>query len=182
VNRRDERDDLGERAREGGQAITLTPSLSRPTGEGARRAGEGALALGAPAREPADARSEGSWDPRYAGFFDCFNGGRYFEAHEVLEGLWLTKRGHPDGYFYQGLIQLAGAFVHVEKRRPGPAVALLHRAEEHLGAYPPRHLGLVKEEVLGLIRAWIGQIQAAPETELDGRRPRLMLQRPAAGE
>lgn len=67
-------------------------------------------------------------------FYECFNQGRYFEAHEVLEGLWLRVRGRPEARCYQGLIQLAGAFVHLQKGRPAPALALLRRSQEHLAA------------------------------------------------
>ena len=120
----------------------------------------------------------GPWDPRYAGFFDCFNRGRYFEAHEVLEGLWLTKRQHPDGRFYQGLIQLAGAFLHLQKQRPGPAAALFRRAHDHLGSYPATHQGLAVREVLGRIALWLGQVEGVVGGGVPGTRPRLELADP----
>src|SRR5438067_657768 len=31
-------------------------------------------------------------DPHYQGFFQCFNEQRYYEAHDVLEHLWLQNR------------------------------------------------------------------------------------------
>ena len=31
------------------------------------------------------------YDRRYLGYFDCFNRQHYFEAHEVLEALWLPQ-------------------------------------------------------------------------------------------
>src|SRR5688500_13861280 len=37
----------------------------------------------------------GHLDPRYTGYFTCFNLGQYYEAHDVLEDLWLGERG-PD--------------------------------------------------------------------------------------
>src|SRR3989304_9926528 len=57
----------------------------------------------------------------YLGYFDCFNRQLFYEAHDVLEEIWLADRHGPDGDFYKGLIQLAGAFVHVQKNRSGPA-------------------------------------------------------------
>src|ERR1041385_3444222 len=48
-------------------------------------------------------------DAHYLGYFECFNRQLYFEAHDVLEELWLTDRNGPNGAFYKGLIQLAGA-------------------------------------------------------------------------
>ena len=79
----------------------------------------------APARR--DARGG---DPRYLEFFDCFNRQLFYEAHDKLEPLWLTMRQSADGDFFKGLIQLAGAFVHVQKGRPQPARALLRRARQ----------------------------------------------------
>lgn len=125
--------------------------------------------------EATGARDEAAWDLRYTGFFDCFNRGCYFEAHEVLEALWLTKRQDANGRFYQALIQVAGAFVHVKKRRPGPAAALLRRARHHLRAYPAKHHGLAVTEVLGVIERWLGRIEAAPSSMLAAEPPRLEL-------
>jgi hypothetical protein len=91
-------------------------------------------------------------DPHYAGYFTCFNEQRYYEAHDVLEHLWLQNRD--ENYaFYKGLIQLAGAFVHLQKQharphhpkdrnRAHPAVRLLHLAAKNLASYRPAHLHL----------------------------------------
>jgi len=97
-------------------------------------------------------------DARYLGFFDCFNGQRFFEAHEVLEELWLPQRGGPSGAFYKGLIQLAGAFVHVQHGRPGPAQALLRLARANLEKFPPLHEGLDVAGVLKRIEHWMARL------------------------
>jgi predicted metal-dependent hydrolase len=83
-----------------------------------------------------------SREAHYLGFLDCFNAGFFYEAHEVLEKLWLRERGGVDDHFYKALIQLAGAFVHLEKGRPKPAMALLRLASAYLTAYPQRHQGM----------------------------------------
>ena len=96
-------------------------------------------------------------DPRYEGYFACFNAQDYFGAHEILEHLWLRSR-EPDRAFYKGLIQLAGAFVHLQKqfRRPHhpkdatrvhPAVRLFRVAARNLAPYRPQHLRLDVERV-----------------------------------
>jgi predicted metal-dependent hydrolase len=100
------------------------------------------------------------FDPRYLGFFECFNRQRYFEAHEVLEALWLPQRQAPNGAFYKGLIQLAGAFVHWQKHRPGPAAALFGLARANLRDYPATHDGLDVKGVLALIEEWLQQLKA----------------------
>jgi uncharacterized protein len=94
-------------------------------------------------------------DARYLGFFACFNRHQFFEAHEVLEELWLPVRHGPNGAFYKGLIQLAGAFVHVQHSRPGPALALLKLAQTNLQQFPAVHDGLAVGTVLQMIEAWI---------------------------
>jgi len=97
-------------------------------------------------------------DPYYLGFFHFFNLQQYFEAHEVLEAAWLPQRHGPDGAYYKGLIQLAGAFVHIQKGRPGPAVALFRLAQGNLMRYAPVHHRLDLEKVLALIEAWKARI------------------------
>src|SRR5882757_6923511 len=94
-----------------------------------------------------------AFDPCYLGYFACFNSQEYYEAHDVLEHLWLQGRDDGNYAFYKGLIQLAGAFVHLKKQRarPGhpkdgrrlhPAVRLFALAEKNLTPYGPAHLGL----------------------------------------
>jgi predicted metal-dependent hydrolase len=105
-------------------------------------------------------------DPRYAGYFDCFNRGLYYEAHDVLEQLWLPQRGGPNGPFYKGLIQLAGAFVHLQKDRPAPAAALLRLARTNLMKYPPHHEHLDLPQVLALIDRWLARLEAGGANSL----------------
>src|SRR5262245_37702681 len=93
-------------------------------------------------------------DAHYLAFFECFNRQLYYEAHEVLEHIWLPQRKHPNGLFYKGLIQISGAFVHIQKNRPGPAVALLKLAQSNLQRYKPSHERLDVEAVLEKLQEW----------------------------
>ena len=61
----------------------------------------------------------GYFHPCYEGYFQCFNDGDYYEAHDVLEHLWLDCRDSNHLYF-KGLIQIAGAFVHLKKQHARP--------------------------------------------------------------
>ena len=99
-------------------------------------------------------------DPHYLGYFDCFNRRLYFEAHDVLEELWLANRAGPNYSFYKGLIQLAGAFVHLQKDRLRPAAALFKLADENLKSYPAIHERLDMETVRRLIRRWLDYLEA----------------------
>ena len=60
--------------------------------------------------------------PFYRAFFRCWNEQRYYEAHDVLEQLWLKTKSRDANYF-KGLIQAAGAFVHLQKRFEHPSHA-----------------------------------------------------------
>jgi predicted metal-dependent hydrolase len=121
-------------------------------------------------------------EARYLAYFECFSRQQYFEAHEVLEPLWLSERGGPKDRFYKGLIQLAGAFVHVQRNRPAPAVALLKLARANLEKYPARQDGLAVDEVGRRIDGWLVELEAAGlgSNPLAGRpAPQLGLQQAA---
>lgn len=82
--------------------------------------------------------------PYYRAFFRCWNEQRYYEAHDVLEQVWLQRTTTAeDAQYFKGLIQAAGAFVHLQKqfehpthpkhgRRLAPAVRLFQLAERNL--------------------------------------------------
>lgn len=101
-------------------------------------------------------------DARYLAYFDCFNQQQYYEAHDVLEDLWLLDRNGPDGAFYKGLIQLAGAFVLLQKNRPRAAVRVLHLADTNLRQFPARHRAIDLAPVLALVTECRLRIEQAP--------------------
>jgi hypothetical protein len=109
--------------------------------------------------------------PFYRTFFQCWNEQRYYEAHDVLEQLWL-KTDTNDDQFFKGLIQAAGAFVHLQKhfehpthakhsRRLQPAVRLFRLAERNLSIFGPKHHGLDVAAVCKLLRSYANQIVAS---------------------
>ena len=98
-------------------------------------------------------------DAHYFGYFECFNRRLYFEAHDVLEELWLAQRSGPNYSFYKGLIQLAGAFVHLQKNRLRPAAALFKLADANLEKYPALHERLRVDVVRALISEWQQQLE-----------------------
>ena len=93
-------------------------------------------------------------DPHFSGYFRCFNEQKFYEAHDVLEALWLQDRNGPDGDFFKGLIQFAGAFVHLQKKRPRPAWKLFRLCTIYLAKYPSPHLALDVANVLCLAKRW----------------------------
>jgi hypothetical protein len=98
-------------------------------------------------------------DPRYAGYFALFNEQKFYEAHDILEDLWLADKRGLDGDFFKGLIQLAGAFVHLQKNRPRPAAAVFKLARHNLGKYPAWHRQLDTSVVQQLISVWLIRLE-----------------------
>lgn len=100
-------------------------------------------------------------DPFYAGYIELFNRGEFYEAHDVLEQLWLKDRQGSNGAFYKGLIQLAGAFVHLRKDRLRPSAALFKLAGENLGQYAKAatHERLAMPAVLANIELWLALLE-----------------------
>ena len=74
-------------------------------------------------------------------FVDLFNRERYFEAHEVLEALWLREKGEARR-FYQGMIQTAAVFVHIQKKNSKGAEMMYEKAHQNLKSYLPQYLNL----------------------------------------
>jgi predicted metal-dependent hydrolase len=103
---------------------------------------------------------DGKLDPHYSGYFELFNEQKFYEAHDVLENLWLADRHGPDGNFYKGLIQLAGAFVHLQKNRLRPSAALFKLAQANLEKYPHPHEHLNLKTIRELILKWLGDLES----------------------
>ena len=100
--------------------------------------------------------------PYYRAYFRCWNEQLYYEAHDVLEQVWLNTDTADDNFF-KGLIQAAGAFVHLKKnfehpthakhgKRLRPAVRLFALAEKNLAPYAPKHHGLDVNALVDLLR------------------------------
>ena len=70
-----------------------------------------------------------------------FRQGRFFEAHEVWEEIWIVSTG-PERLFLQGLIQLAAALVHLGRGKVEPARRLLAMALAKLQDAPDGFAGL----------------------------------------
>jgi hypothetical protein len=115
------------------------------------------------------------YDSCYLAYFACFNAQEYYEAHDVLEHLWL-QREDENHAFFKGLIQLAGAFVHLKKqnlrpwhptdgKRIRPAVRLFALARRNLSPYAPQHMGLNVSEVLDLAADHVSRIEASRFSE-----------------
>jgi predicted metal-dependent hydrolase len=96
----------------------------------------------------------------YLGYFECFNRQLFYEAHDVLEELWLAEGKHGANYgFYKGLIQFAGAFVHLQKNRLRPAAALFRLCQTYLRHYPDEHQRLNVASIMALADEWTVELE-----------------------
>ena len=72
---------------------------------------------------------------------DLYNAGHYWNAHEAWEQVWMDAERDLRG-FYQGLIQVTAAFVHVTRDEYPGAIRLLDAGIEKLERYPSSYLGV----------------------------------------
>ena len=110
--------------------------------------------------------------PYYRAFFQCWNEQRYYEAHDVLEQVWLHDPITPeDAQYFKGLIQAAGAFVHLQKqfehpthakhgKRLGPAVRLFRLAEKNLAQFRPERHDLNLDRFLKMLVRYRSDVEA----------------------
>jgi len=110
--------------------------------------------------------------PYYRAFFRCWNEQRYYEAHDVLEQIWLGKTIDPDdAQYFKGLIQAAGAFVHLQKqfqypthpkhgKRLAPAVRLFRLAEKNLAPFSPQRHELDVAKFRKMLSRYCGAVES----------------------
>ena len=97
----------------------------------------------------------------YEEFWKLFNAKKFFEAHEVLEILWRKTTG-PERDFYQGLIQVAAAFVHLQRGTPEGGRKLLKKASAKLEKYGPSFGGISIQDFLQKARNALSFPSEAP--------------------
>ena len=113
-------------------------------------------------------------DPHIVSYFELFNEGRYYQAHDVLEALWLPIRGSKEGDYFKGLIQLAGVFVLLSKGRVDPASRLLQRVRFQLRLHSGLVHGLDAGQTLELVEEWESHLKQGQAIEAFERgKPRL---------
>lgn len=84
---------------------------------------------------------------------ELFNGGRFFEAHELWEEAWKRSAG-PEKLLYQGLIHAAAAIIHTRKGNRGGARSQFKKCLARLTPLSPGFMGLALEELLADLRTY----------------------------
>jgi hypothetical protein len=96
----------------------------------------------------------------YLGYFDCFNRQEFYEAHDVLEELWLADRHGPKGDFYKGLDPTRwGVRASAEGTAASRPPRLFKLARTNLTKYPSVHEQLDLTVVLALIETWLAWLE-----------------------
>ena len=97
---------------------------------------------------------------------DLFNRGLYFEAHEAWEDGWLVERGGRR-LLLHGLIQVAAAFVKLERGEPGGTLRLLLKGIAKLEEAAPEDGGIDLRALVQDLGPW--QAAAARMVETGAR-------------
>jgi predicted metal-dependent hydrolase len=107
-----------------------------------------------------------------------FNEGRYEEAHEEFEKVWLSNEAG-DADFFKGLIQASICLHHLQRGNLDGARKLASGHRRYLAAFLPVHRGLDVEGFLAAMQRFLAPLVEsspgeAPAWGADGR-PRIEL-------
>jgi len=97
-----------------------------------------------------------------------FNAGRFFEAHEVWEELWLAAV-EPEKTYLQGLIQVAAAFHHFARGNSRGAQSLLAAGIAKLTGCPENFCGVAIVGLRNEVKLWIEALR--PPGECESQKP-----------
>ncbi len=104
-------------------------------------------------------------DPRFKKFIRLFNDERFFEAHEALEDLWRETEEGSERDFYHALIQIAAAYVHVQRHNPYGWKEMMRKARSYLSGCDKVFPGFPVKELLQFCdrEGFSGQLPKLPE-------------------
>jgi predicted metal-dependent hydrolase len=89
---------------------------------------------------------------------EAFNSGRFFDAHEHWEEVWLETLD-PEKMFLQGLIQVAAAFHHYTRENRQGTRNLLQAGLTKIDRFPHFHRGLALEPLRMAVRQWLAALE-----------------------
>ncbi|CAN5342455.1 hypothetical protein BH09SUM1_BH09SUM1_23030 [soil metagenome] len=104
---------------------------------------------------------ESPYPREYHEFVRLFNERDFFEAHEVLEDLWVIEVD-PLKTYYKGLIQAAVAICHWERGNTSGARKLYRSAMGYLQPAPARYEGLDVEGLKVALQELFAPLLANP--------------------
>ena len=90
---------------------------------------------------------------------ELFNGGSFFDAHEVLEDVWRELQGEQKD-FLQAVIQCAVGLHHYSIGNLIGARSLLERASRKLAGYPDAYCGIAVHRLCLALEEWTAALAA----------------------
>lgn len=107
------------------------------------------LANSIPDAEKAPHPEKPSWNPplEVTQAISLFNRRYYWEAHEILEELWIVETGSTK-LFYQGIIQAAAAFYHVLNDNPKGVIKLAGDSRTKLMTLLPAYKSIPLDDLV----------------------------------
>ena len=102
---------------------------------------------------------------------ELFNAGKFFEAHEAWEEIWLAA-SEPEKTFLQGLIQVSAAFHHRSRGNRQGMESLLEAGLAKLVSFPDGYRGIDLAKLCVDAKTWAAEQDATAEIN---RRPRIEL-------
>ncbi len=133
-----------------------------------------------PAQDPSDhplpgnsSPGDGNWEenPLLGKAIALFNQGEWHACHDLIEDLWHQCQG-PDRQALQGLLQIAVAQLHLERKNLRGATVLLGEGLGRLKPYGSQALGLELPPLLAAVSRRLQALQQGLGPE-DGPLPRL---------
>jgi predicted metal-dependent hydrolase len=91
-----------------------------------------------------------------------FNSGRFYDAHEHWEEVWLETLD-PEKMFLQGLIQVAAAFHHYSRANRQGTQNLLQAGLTKIERFPQAHRGLALETLRVTVRRWVAALEGGED-------------------
>ena len=106
-------------------------------------------------------------------FKALYDAGRFWHAHEALEQLWRATSDPALAALYRGIIQLAAAYVHLERRNLRGGERLLRKAMTNLRRCPPTHGEVRSDRLVERIQSCLvvveaGEVPTPPSLTLNG--------------
>lgn len=114
-------------------------------------------------------QSKEDWPADLRDFAACWNEGRFFDAHETLEPRWIASKDRG----LRGLIQLAAAFLHLQRGNIVGARTTLERAVMRLDDAHNQPCPIDQRLLAQYARDVLALLDTTPLTKIVTDRPRL---------
>jgi ribulose-phosphate 3-epimerase len=93
---------------------------------------------------------------------ELFNRGQFWEAHEAWEGAWMPRRGSDEADFFKGLVQVAAANYHYQRRNREGALLKWRDGAGFLRPYLPAREGLDLQTLVARVDELRAELERAP--------------------